>query len=133
ADELSELHHDLLIGVTNFFRDESGFNIVARQIDEMVRSPVEPERELRAWVAACATGEEAFSVAIMFDDAIRKAGSRRAFKVFATDIHEGALETAGAGIFSADRLKGMSDERLAAYFKQRPDGRYQVNPEVRHR
>jgi two-component system, chemotaxis family, CheB/CheR fusion protein len=133
GDELAELHHDLLIGVTNFFRDEAGFNILARQIDELVRSPVEPDRELRAWVAACATGEEAFSVAIMFDDAIRKAGSRRGFKVFATDIHEGALEAAGAGIFSAERLKAMSEERLAAYFKQRPDGRYQVNPDVRHR
>ena len=132
-DELSELHHDLLIGVTNFFRDEAGFNVLARQVDDIVKSPVEPERELRAWVAGCATGEEAFSVAIMFDDAIRKAGSRRGYKVFATDIHDGALEAAGAGIFAAERLKGMSDERLATYFKQRPDGRYQVNPEIRHR
>jgi len=133
GEELSALHHDLLIGVTNFFRDEAGFNTLARQIDELVRNPVEPERELRAWVAASATGEEAFSVAIMFDDAIRKSGSRRTFKVFATDIHEGALETAGAGIYAEDRLKGMSDERLAAHFKVRPDGRYQVNPEIRHR
>jgi len=131
--ELSALHYDLLIGVTNFFRDEAGFNVLARQIDEMVQSPVEPERELRAWVAGCASGEEAFSVAIMLDDAIRKAGARRGFKVFATDIHDGALETAGAGIFPHDRLKGINDERLAAHFARRPDGRWQVNPEIRHR
>ncbi len=132
-EELSALHYDLLIGVTNFFRDEAGFNVLARQIDELVRSPIEPERELRAWVAGCATGEEAFSVAIMFDDAIRKLGAKRSYKVFATDIHDGALETAGAGVFPAERLKGMSEERLAAHFKVRADGQYQVNPEIRHK
>ena len=132
-EELSALHYDLLIGVTTFFRDEAGFNVLARQIDDLVRSPIEPERELRAWVAGCASGEEAFSIAIMLDDAIRKAGSKRSYKVFATDIHDGALETAGAGIFSADRLKGMSEERLATHFKLRADGQYQVNPEIRHK
>ena len=132
-EELSALHYDLLIGVTTFFRDEAGFNVLARQLEELVRTPIEPERELRAWVAGCATGEEAFSVAIMLDDAIRKAGSKRAYKVFATDIHDGALETAGAGVFPAERLKGLTEERLATHFKMRADGQYQVNPEIRHK
>ena len=115
-DELSELHHDLLIGVTNFFRDEAGFNVLARQVDDIVKSPVEPERELRAWVAGCATGEEAFSVAIMFDDAIRKAGSRRGYKVFATDIHDGALETSvvNVGYYGNVTLAGTPADLEAA-------------------
>jgi two-component system CheB/CheR fusion protein len=132
-EELSALHHDLLIGVTTFFRDDVGFDTLARQVEELVRSPVEPERELRAWVAGCASGEEACSVAITLDEAIRRAGSKRAFKVFATDIHDGALEAAGVGIFAAERLKGTSPERLATYFKVRSDGQYQVSPEIRQR
>ena len=132
-EELAALHRDLLIGVTTFFRDTSGFEVLARELKAVAESPVEPDRELRAWVAGCATGEEACSMAIMLDEVIRASGSKRGFKVFATDIHEGALEAAGAGIFAADRLKGLSDERLQAHFRQRPDGRYQISAEIRHK
>ena len=133
AEELSALHRDLLIGVTNFFRDGHAFEVLRQQIDELLKSPIEPDREIRAWVAGCASGEEAFSIAILLDDAIRKAAPKRGYKVFATDIHEGALESAGAGVFSPDRLKGMSEEHLARYFHVRPDGQYQVIPEIRHK
>src|SRR5687768_2057400 len=132
-EELQALHRDLLIGVTTFFRDGTGFDALSRELDAIATSPIEPERELRAWVAGCASGEEAFSMAIMLDEAIRKSGAKRSFKVFATDIHDGALETAGAGLFSADRLKGVGEERLANYFRQRPDGRYQVCAETRQK
>src|SRR5688572_19347605 len=133
GEELSALHHDLLIGVTNFFRDVNAFDVLAQQVAALARSPLEPDRELRAWVAGCATGEEACSMAILLDEAIRDAGAKRAFKVFATDIHDGALESAGAGIFAADRLKGLTPERLDRYFKLRPDGHYHVVPEIRHK
>ncbi len=131
--EISALHRDLLIGVTTFFRDEAAFAALAEQIEPMASSPIEPDRELRAWVAGCATGEEACSVAILLDEAIRKAGSRRGYKVFATDMHAGALEAAGAGVFAPERLKGLDAERLATYFRERPDGHYQVNSEIRHK
>ena len=72
-------------------------------------------------------------MAMMLDEAIRASGARRGFKVFATDIHDGALEAAGAGIFAPDRLKGISEERLKNYFRERPDGKYQISPEIRHR
>ena len=132
-EELSALHHDLLIGVTTFFRDVAGFEILGHQMRELAASPIEPDRELRAWVAGCATGEEACSMAMMLDEAIRASGARRGFKVFATDIHDGALEAAGAGVFAPDRLKGISEERLKTYFRERPDGKYQISPEIRHR
>jgi two-component system CheB/CheR fusion protein len=131
--ELSALHFDLLIGVTTFFRDEAGFDTLSEQVKALVRSPVEPDRELRAWVAGCASGEEACSIAIMLDEAIREAESKRSFKVFATDVHDGALESAATGVFAPDRLKGMSTQRLEQYFKVRSDGHYQVNSEIRHR
>ena len=132
-DELGALQNDLLIGVTTFFRDGIGFDALGVQLQHLATSPVEPERELRAWVAGCATGEEACSVAIALDEAIRRVGSRRQFKVFATDVHEGALEAAGTGIFAADRLKGLSVERLDTYFRQRSDGTFQVSPDIRHK
>jgi two-component system CheB/CheR fusion protein len=132
-DELAALQNDLLIGVTTFFRDATGFDALGAQLQLLAASEIEPDRELRAWVAGCATGEEACSVAIALDEAIRRAGSRRQFKVFATDVHEGALESAGTGIFAADRLKGLSIERLDGYFRQRADGGFQVCPEIRHK
>ncbi|HYC36958.1 MAG TPA: chemotaxis protein CheB [Usitatibacter sp.] len=133
SEELSALHRDLLIGVTTFFRDAVGFDALAKELEGIAVSPIEPERELRAWVAGCATGEEACSMAILLDEVVRKTGSKRSFKVFATDIHDGALEAAGAGVFAADRLKGISPERLEAYFRVRPDGKYQINAEIRQR
>jgi two-component system CheB/CheR fusion protein len=133
SSELSALHRDLLIGVTTFCRDVAGFEALATQLQAIAASPIEPDRELRAWVAGCATGEEPCSVAILLDEAVRAAGSKRGFKVFATDIHEGALEAASTGIFARERVKGLSADRLEAYFQPRPDGSYQIRPEIRHR
>jgi two-component system CheB/CheR fusion protein len=131
--ELRALHYDLLIGVTSFFRDPEAFGALAEQIGECVRSPVEPTRELRTWTAGCATGEEAYSIAILFDEAIRRAGSARTFKVFATDVHPGALEIASTGIFSPERLDHVGAERLREYFIERPDGRLQIAPSIRNK
>jgi two-component system CheB/CheR fusion protein len=133
ADELAALQNDLLIGVTTFFRDPTGFDALGAQLLQLAASTIEPERELRAWVAGCATGEEACSIAIALDEAISRAGTRRQFKVFATDVHEGALESAGTGAFAAARLKGLSVERLDTYFRERADGSFQVCPEIRHK
>jgi two-component system, chemotaxis family, CheB/CheR fusion protein len=131
-DELTALHFDLLIGVTQFFRDAEWFEALANEVEAMVRNPVEPSRELRVWVAGCATGEEAYSIAILFDEAVKRAGSGRGYKVFATDVHPGALKAAGAAVFTADRLKNVSEKRLAEYFSTRVDGSYQVTSELRH-
>ncbi|HEX4780699.1 MAG TPA: CheR family methyltransferase, partial [Usitatibacter sp.] len=132
AAELTALHFDLLIGVTTFFRDPQWFEAMGREIDAMVRNPVEPARELRAWIAGCATGEEAYSVAMLFHEAIKRAGSGRGFKVFATDVHPGALKIASAAVYPSDRLKDVSQERLSEYFTRRVDGDYQVNSDLRH-
>ncbi|HEX3063552.1 MAG TPA: chemotaxis protein CheB, partial [Usitatibacter sp.] len=130
--ELTALHFDLLIGVTSFFRDPKWFEAMGREIDAMVRNPVEPARELRAWIAGCATGEEAYSIAMLFHEAIKRAGNGRGFKVFATDVHPGALKIASAAVYGPDRLKDVSEERLATYFTQRADGDFQVTSELRH-
>jgi two-component system, chemotaxis family, CheB/CheR fusion protein len=131
--ELTALHFDLLIGVTSFFRDAEWFAALESEIDALVRGPQEDGRELRVWVAGCATGEEAYSVAILLDEALKRARSARSFKVFATDVHPGALKYASAAVFPIDRLKDVSAERLEAYFTARADGDYQVASDLRHR
>ena len=131
--ELRALHDDLLVSVTAFFRDPGAFERLAAEVDAMVQGPIEPQRELRAWCAGCASGEEAYSIAMLFDEAIRRAGVSRSFKVFATDIHAGAVDAAGAGVFPPERLKNVSPERRAEYFVQRADGDFQVSPALRNR
>jgi two-component system, chemotaxis family, CheB/CheR fusion protein len=132
AEELTALHFDLLIGVTSFFRDAEWFASLEKEVEAMVANPIEPARELRVWVAGCATGEEAYSIAILFDEAIKRARSRRTFKIFATDVHPGALKFASSGVYLLDRLKDVDQRRLETYFSQRVDGSYQVASELRH-
>lgn len=131
--EVAALRDDILIGVTSFFRDPEWFSLLAKEIDSIVGSPIEPTRELRAWCAGCATGEEAYSIAILFDEAIRRTGNKRTFKVFATDVHPGALESAGMGVFASDRLVNVSQERLRQYFVQTASGDFQIVNSIRQR
>ena len=130
--ELTALHFDLLIGVTAFFRDRPCFASLENEIASLVALAGEQDRDLRVWVAGCATGEEAYSIAMLLDEALRRAGSKRGFKIFATDVHPAALKIASAGVYQADKMKGVDADRLARYFTARLDGAYQVDAELRH-
>ncbi|HEX2658088.1 MAG TPA: CheR family methyltransferase, partial [Polyangia bacterium] len=90
----------------------------------------EPRHEpLRIWVAGCATGEEAYSLAIALQDLMLVSGERQV-KIFATDVHRGSIERATRAIYEADALANVSKERLARYFLRIGDA-YQVVPDVR--
>ncbi|HXH85101.1 MAG TPA: chemotaxis protein CheB [Candidatus Tectomicrobia bacterium] len=127
-DELDTLYRDLLIGVTRFFRDEPAFEAIERVVlpDLLQRSG---DRPLRVWVAGCATGEEAYSVAILLQEALARFGDRP-LKIFATDVHRGSLEHAARGVYGQDAVARVSPERLARYFV-RTATTYQVVPELR--
>ncbi|HTB60403.1 MAG TPA: chemotaxis protein CheB, partial [Polyangia bacterium] len=129
--ELDVLYRDLLIEVTRFFRDENAFQVLEKQVlpDLLARQP--REAPLRLWVAGCATGEEAYSLAILLEDLMAKLGERPV-KIFATDVHRGSLEHATRAIYTEEALAGVSEERLARYFT-RIGERYQVVPELRQR
>ena len=129
--ELDVLYRDLLIEVTRFFRDEQAFQILESQVlpDLLARQP--REAPLRIWVAGCATGEEAYSLAILLEDLMETRGERPV-KIFATDVHRGSLEHATRAIYTQEALAGVSEERLARYFT-RIGERYQVVPELRQR
>jgi len=128
-EELDALYRDLLIGVTRFFRDPEAFALLEQRIlpELMARTP--PEAPLRLWVAGCATGEEAYSLAIAVQDLMARVGERTV-KIFATDVHRGSLEKAAAAIYDDEALANVSPERLARYFT-RAGSNYQVVPDLR--
>lgn len=128
--ELNALYKDLLIGVTRFFRDPEGFAKLEQDvIPELIRNTAD-EEEIRVWVAGCATGEEAYTLAMIFDEQLEAAGRRVNVKIFATDAHRASLDIAGAGIYGKDALADVSPERIARYFDKQKDG-FHVMSELR--
>jgi two-component system CheB/CheR fusion protein len=128
-DELDALYHDLLIGVTRFFRDPEAFALLEQQVLPELFAQTPPETPLRLWVAGCATGEEVYSLAIVVHELMARLGERPV-KIFATDVHRGSLERAALAAYEDDAVANVSAERLARYFT-RIGGAYQVVPELR--
>jgi len=130
--ELAALGHDLLIGVTRFFRDPAVWESLESRVVPRLAEESTAESGLRAWVAGCATGEEAYSIAMLLLDATAGKSPPIPVKVFATDVHNHALERAGQGIYDAESLANVDERRRRQYFVARSDGRFQVAPHLRH-
>jgi two-component system CheB/CheR fusion protein len=128
--ELSALYRDLLIGVTRFFRDPEAFEAIEREVIGGLLDKYGPDEEIRVWVAGCATGEEAYSLAILFDEAARARDRRITLKLFATDVHRASLEIASEGRYPEEALEGMRADRKARYF-QAENGEYRVIKDIR--
>jgi two-component system CheB/CheR fusion protein len=128
-EELDVLYRDLLIGVTRFFRNEEAFAVLERGVlPELLRAGP-PEAPFRVWVAGCATGEEAYSLAIVLHELTSKIGGRPV-KIFATDVHPGSLEFAARAHYDEDSVAAIDAERRERYFVRRGPS-YQVVPELR--
>jgi two-component system, chemotaxis family, CheB/CheR fusion protein len=128
--EINVLFNDLLIGVTRFFRDEDAFK---KLIDVVVgplvqRSKV--QKEIRVWVTACSTGEEAYSLAILFREYMSEHKLNCEVKIFATDLDTISLEFAGTGIYPESIASDVTPERIARYFIRRDNG-YQAAESIR--
>lgn len=104
ASELQTLFSDLLIGVTRFFRDHEAFDILANECVPQILAEKKPVDPIRIWVAGCGTGEEAYSLAMLFRHHMEKTRRFHEVKVFATDVHRTSLETAAAGVYSRDAM-----------------------------
>ena len=115
-EEQKLLRRDLLIGVTQFFRDRPAWDYLRDRILPKLISNLESDEQLRIWVSACATGEEAYSMAILVDEAIARADKPIKVKIFATDIDTEALEIAASGKYSRKIDNHLSPERLEKYF-----------------
>jgi two-component system, chemotaxis family, CheB/CheR fusion protein len=128
-DELDALYRDLLIGVTRFFRDDQAFELLRQRILPDLLHRGRRDVELRVWVAGCATGEEAYSLAILLHELLLHFGGRP-IKIFATDVHRGSLDLASRGFYDEQSVANVSRERLERYFSHHGRG-YQVVPEIR--
>ncbi|MGE0400182.1 MAG: chemotaxis protein CheB [Kofleriaceae bacterium] len=128
--ELDVLYQDLLIGVTQFFRDPAAFETLEREILPKLIASVPPNEEIRVWVAGCATGEEAYSIAMLFWEILTAQGRAIRLKILATDVHQQSLEIAGAGVYGDDQLAHVSPARLQRFFTRRSSG-YQISQDLR--
>jgi two-component system CheB/CheR fusion protein len=128
--ELNSLYRDLLIGVTRFFRDREAFDYLERNILPDLLTRKRPGEEIRIWIAGCATGEEAYSTAILVHERLSLLKRPINVKIFATDVHGASLETASTGVYNAESLAEVQQERLDRYFTRKSDG-YHVAADVR--
>jgi len=128
--ELELLSKDILISVTSFFRDNESFSALEKQALELCES-LSPDDEVRVWVAGCATGEEAYTLAILLLELIRLRELTNPVLVFATDIDEEALNIARQGIYPAASLAAVPHDLVDRYFLERKDERYEVQKDLR--
>lgn len=132
--EVDILFKELLIGVTSFFRDaEVWEKLKDTIIPEMIREA--PNRLVfRAWVTACSTGEEAYTLAMIFKEVAEKLTNQKgiSLQIFATDLDKDAIEKARAGIFSENIAGDVSPERLSRFFVQETNG-YRISNSIREK
>lgn len=129
-DEARELFKDLLIGVTGFFREPEVWQEMRRDVLPRLLGTREGGRPLRAWVVGCATGEEAYTLAMLLHETCAELKIAPNFQVFATNIDESALDVARKGLYPQNITGEVSAERLAQFFTHE-DGTFQVKKELR--
>ncbi len=128
-EEASELFEDMLISVTQFFRDRESFEALARDAIAPLFDDLEPDG-VRAWVAGCATGEEAYSLAILMREEMERRKIHVPVQIFATDLDQGALATAREGLYPEAIEADVSEERLKSSFV-REGSHYRIRKNLR--
>jgi chemotaxis methyl-accepting protein methylase len=130
--EMDLLFKEMLIGVTNFFRDPLAWAYLRDHVIPKLLKRHPQGRVLRAWVAGCSTGEEAYSLAIAFRQALAKEKLTGSYtlQIFATDLDPDAIEIARAGVYPASIAADVGVERLSRYFSEE-GGRYRIHGEIR--
>ena len=130
--EVEALFRDLLIGVTNFFRDPEVFRMMEDQVIPKLFEGKQAGAAVRVWSAGCSTGEEAYSLAILLAERMEVLKQSYKVQVFATDIDSRAIAAARAGVYPASIAADITPERLARFFTAEPDGSaYRVNKGIR--
>jgi two-component system CheB/CheR fusion protein len=130
SDELMALNRDLLISVTSFFRDRESFESLSRVVFPCIVQGRPAHEAIRVWVAGCATGEEAFSLAISLQEYLNETGATFPVQIFASDISQAAIEKARSGRYVENIAADISPERLNRYFTKM-DGGYQIAKKLR--
>jgi two-component system, chemotaxis family, CheB/CheR fusion protein len=128
--EIETLFKELLIGVSNFFRDPQAFDLLARKAIPAIFKNKDLGQPVRMWVPGCATGEEAYSIAILLREQMEMFKREVQVQVFATDIDSKAIETARTGTYPDSITVDVSPQRLSRFFTKE-DNTYQVNKVIR--
>jgi two-component system CheB/CheR fusion protein len=129
--EAELLLNEMLIGVTSFFRDPDTFDVMEKALDAYLQR-LPDHQDLRVWVPACSTGEEAYSMAILMHECVQRANKNQGLKIFATDIDAKAIDFARAGRYPLGISAYVSPERLERFFVHEDDT-YRINKETRER
>jgi PAS domain S-box-containing protein len=129
-DESQALLKDLLISVTNFFRDNKTFEALEREVIPQIFKNKTSADEVRIWIAGCATGEEAYSIAMLCSEKVLEMTDPPKVQIFATDIDEAAIATAREGLYTLNDVADVSPDRLGIFFTC--DGEYfRIRKEIR--
>jgi two-component system CheB/CheR fusion protein len=130
--EIDALFYDILIGVTNFFRDTEAFKDLEKQIIPNLFVGRKPSSVIRVWSAGCSTGEEAYSLAILLAERMEALKQAYTVQIFATDIDSRAITIARIGVYPASIAADITPERLARFFTVEPDGiSYRIHKVIR--
>ncbi|MEL6939372.1 MAG: chemotaxis protein CheB, partial [Cyanobacteria bacterium J06598_1] len=131
TEERGHLRNDMLITVTHFFRDPSAWRYLKTQaLPKIIERASAGNKTIRVWVTACATGEEAYSVAILLRELLGDNADGIEVKIFATDIDPLALAKASSGVFSEATLRNLSHEQIERFFTPK-DGNFEVTKALR--
>ncbi|MBV5278096.1 MAG: PAS domain S-box protein [Campylobacteraceae bacterium] len=115
VEEVTNLYYDMLIGVTEFFRDADVFEEVKEQIKNIIEKKEQGE-EIRFWSIGCSTGEEPYSLAILLSEILKDKITKYKIKIFATDIDDESLKIARSGIYAETSLLNMDKDLVNKYF-----------------
>ncbi len=131
-DEVQALFHDLLIGVTSFFRDPAAFQVLASRVIPRLFENQHAGATIRVWVPGCSTGEEAYSLAMLLVERMETLKTHYTVQMFATDIDAAAVATARTGVYPASIAADISPERLARFFSTEEQGSgYRIQKAIR--
>ncbi|MFK7916625.1 MAG: CheR family methyltransferase [Ilumatobacter sp.] len=130
-EQITVLYHDLLIGVTEFFRDEAAWARLAEIVIPELFDTVEPGEEIRCWVAGTASGQEAYTLAILLQEAADERNVPLRARIFATDLHQASIDTASQGVYPVESVEHLSDERRTNYFTERDSDNVQISTDTR--
>ena len=128
-NEVGTLYDSLSINVTKFYRDKQVWQVFGKKIIPKIFSSLKSNEKLRIWSCGCASGEEPYSLAIMFSEAFQN--SENKFKILATDINSRALQHARAGIYTEDNLKNLDPLLITKYFQKTNDGKYKIIDKIK--
>ncbi|MDQ3583079.1 MAG: PAS domain S-box protein [Pseudomonadota bacterium] len=128
--ELKALAKDLLIGVTEFFREPEAWAVLEAEVIPKLVAAKHPEAPLRVWVTGCATGEEAYSLGMLLLERVASSEHNGELQIFATDIDRHALEIARGGTYPEGMASSLTPERLTRFFTK-SDNSYRIKKELR--